>query len=178
MVISDDHEEQVSAVSFMAIAIQLYSSSTCIVQQAYRISDCLDELARLLKHAVCWYTRSTAACAPGAVLLNFNGFAFGTHKTVLAHKKSIVSRFNLNMHLSNDQKRFAIKLAIGSISVILLITVACATLLRLQSFASSGTPPSLDVNVDCSPCAQTKPSYCETLPYQYKKVIWFITDGM
>mmetsp|Transcript_10987 Transcript_10987/g.15130 ORF Transcript_10987/g.15130 Transcript_10987/m.15130 type:complete len:885 (+) Transcript_10987:54-2708(+) len=81
------------------------------------------------------------------------------------------------MQLSNEQKRLILRVATTVSAVLLLIGVTCATLLRLQSFASSGTPPSLDTNVDCSPCASSKPSYCEPLPFQYKKVVWFITDG-
>jgi len=81
------------------------------------------------------------------------------------------------MQLSNEQKRLILRVATTVSAVLLLIGVTCATLLRLQSFASSGTPPSLDINVDCSPCAENTPSYCEPLPYQYKKVVWFITDG-
>lgn len=81
------------------------------------------------------------------------------------------------IELSKEQKRVALRVATTGAAVLLLIGVTIATLLRLQSFASSGTPPTLDVNVDCSPCAHSQPSYCEPLPYQYKKVIWFITDG-
>ena len=60
----------------------------------------------------------------------------------------------------------------------LLITVLI-TLIRAQHFGGSGIPKSLDVNNDCNLCvnAAQQESYCIQLPYQYPKVIWFITDG-
>eukprot|EP01114_Cavostelium_apophysatum_P023275 TRINITY_DN8717_c0_g1_i2.p1 TRINITY_DN8717_c0_g1~~TRINITY_DN8717_c0_g1_i2.p1 ORF type:complete len:845 (+),score=159.23 TRINITY_DN8717_c0_g1_i2:156-2690(+) len=58
---------------------------------------------------------------------------------------------------------------------ILAVAVSIANYL---SFRGQALPPSLDVNVECSPCAKDQKSYCDIdEDYQFHSVIWFITDG-